>query len=300
MIIDMLDNYSIQSSYLLLLKNKFQWIVVTLLFCTTSAFGQVEVNTADSDRNTWQTFTYDVGNMFGGVGYSYTRPLYWKGQQWKTFGAITAGTGLLFLVDEQTSAFMVRQKPGIPTFIRGYGSRVGSPEYNYMLTGVIYLTGLALKDPKLRRTGVLLVASATSAGLLQQVAKSAIGRARPGAELGKATFDPFNPSRNFHSFPSGHTILAFTNAYAIAKQFENPWLKGGIYVVGIVPGISRMWDSQHWLTDVFFSVAISVATVEAIDRYLDRKYDQKYLQKDKRLSIDLNLGPGQIGITAQF
>ncbi|MEM6378363.1 MAG: phosphatase PAP2 family protein, partial [Bacteroidota bacterium] len=202
--------------------------------------------------------------------------------------------------DEQTSDFMIRQKPGIPPFIRSYGSNIGSPSYNYMLTGAIYLTGLAIKDQKLRRTGVLLVASASSAGLLQQLTKSVFGRARPVADLGKSAFDPFNNDRNFHSFPSGHTILAFTNAYAIAKQVENPWLKGGIYAVGLVPGVSRVWEGQHWFSDVFLGVALSIATVESIDRYLDRKYDQKYLQKDKRLSIDLNFGPGNIGLTAHF
>ena len=69
-----------------------------------------------------------------------------------------------------------------------------------------------------------------------------VGRARPVANLGKDTFDPFNSSRNFHSFPSGHALLAFTNAYAIGKQFKNPWVKAGIYTVGAIPGISRVWD----------------------------------------------------------
>lgn len=98
------------------------------------------------------------------------------------------------------------------------------------------------KNEKLRRTGVLLISSAISAGLLQQVLKSVVGRARPVANLGKDTFDPFNSSRNFHSFPSGHALLAFTNAYAIGKQFKNPWVKAGIYTVGAIPGISRVWD----------------------------------------------------------
>lgn len=279
-------------------KLSLSLIVWAISIASLSA--QNEKPLLDSDRNTWQMLTYDVGNMFGGMAYSYTRPLHWKGPQFKTLGAVAAGTGLIYLIDEQTADFMVQQKPNIPSFILNYGANVGSPEYNYMLTGAVYFTGLVLKDPKLRRMGVLLVASASSAGLLQQLTKSVFGRARPVAGLGKATFDPFNSDRNFHSFPSGHTILAFTNAYAIAKQVENPWLKGGIYAVGLVPGVSRMWEAQHWFTDIFLGVALSIATVESIDRYLDRKYEQKYLQKDKRLTIDLNLGPGGIGLTAQF
>ncbi|WP_282142665.1 phosphatase PAP2 family protein [Cellulophaga baltica] len=255
---------------------------------------------SDSTETTWQSFKYDLGSVFGGVSYSYTRPLHWQGKQWATLGAITAGTGILYIFDEETSNFSIRQKEGIPEFIRDYGSEFGSPQYNYMFTGGVYLTGLVTKNEKLRRTGVLLIASATSAGLLQQLTKSLVGRARPVSGKTKDTFDPFNPSRNFHSFPSGHTMLAFTNAYAIAKQFKNPWTKAGIYTVGLIPGVSRMWDGQHWLTDVALGVAISIFTVESIDRYLDGRYDEKYNDQSKKVSWNLDLGPGKIGIVGRF
>ena len=255
---------------------------------------------SDSTETTWQSFKYDLGSVFGGVGYSYTRPLHWQGKQWATLGAITAGTGILYIFDEETSNFSIRQKEGIPEFIRDYGSEFGSPQYNYMFTGGVYLTGLVTKNEKLRRTGVLLIASATSAGLLQQLTKSLVGRARPVSGKTKDTFDPFNPSRNFHSFPSGHTMLAFTNAYAIAKQFKNPWTKAGIYTVGLIPGVSRMWDGQHWLTDVALGVAISIFTVESIDRYLNGRYDEKYNDQSKKVSWNLDLGPGKIGIVGRF
>jgi len=98
------------------------------------------------------------------------------------------------------------------------------------------------------------VSSATATGFLQQVMKSVVGRARPVSGKSKDTFDPFRKERNYHSFPSGHAMMAFTNAYAIAKQFKNPWLKAGIYTVGLVPGISRVWDGQHWLSDIAVSV----------------------------------------------
>ena len=263
-------------------------------------FSQKQKDTIAHKETTWQLLTYDIGNVFKGVGYSYTRPLYWKNKQWKTFGLTTAGSGLIYLFDNKTSEYSKNQKEKIPRFIQQYGEKVGSPQYNYMLTGSVYATGLLIKDEKLRRTGVLLLASATSAGLLQQVFKSAVGRARPSSKRGKDTFDPFNSSRNFHSFPSGHAILAFTNAYAIAKQFKNPWLKSGIYTLGLVPGVSRLWDGEHWLSDVALGVAISIFTVESIDKYLDRKLYKKYNNDSKKISWDLHFAPGQIGFTGHF
>ena len=274
--------------------------IVTLLFLICCSFLPAQDASKDSSQTRWNMFTYDVGTMVKGVGYSYARPLHWQGKQWAQFGAVVSGTGLIYLADDNTSRFIRNNRKGIPKFLRDYGEIYGSPENNYIATSGVYFAGLITKNEKLRRTGVLLISSATSAGLLQQVLKSIVGRARPLANLGKDTFDPFNSSRNFHSFPSGHALLAFTNAYAIAKQFKNPWVKAGIYTVGTIPGISRVWDGQHWLSDMVFAFAISIATVESIDRYLDKKYDEKYNNQQKLVSWNLNFGPGQMGVTINF
>lgn len=274
-------------------------IFILILFLSAMQVMGQDLDTTPEDRR-WNMFTYDMGNIFKSIGYSYSRPLHWEGKQWLTAGSVIAGTGALYLIDDDTSRFFRDRQQDVPKLLREYGDLYGSPENNYMVTAGVYLTGLAIKNEKLRRTGVLLIASASSAGLLQQIVKSAVGRARPVANLGKDTFDPFNSSRNFHSFPSGHTIMAFTNAYAIAKQFKSPWIKAGIYSVGLIPGISRIWDGQHWLSDVAISVAISIFTVESIDRYLDSKYDQKYNDQSKDMSWDLNFGPGTMGVTLRF
>ncbi len=94
--------------------------------------------------------------------------------------------------------------------------------------------------------------------------------------------------------------MAFTTAYALGKQFKSPWIKGGIYAVGLVPGVSRLWTDQHYLSDVALSIAISIFTVEAIDRYLNTKYDKKYNQQEKKVSWDLNFSPGQLGVVVRF
>lgn len=282
---------------------------LTLLFllCSVSTFAQDSLVTNPPETR-WNMFKYDFGNMFKGMGYSNVRPLHWQGKQWAHFGGVIAGTALVYTADYETSRFIQANRESVPNWIRNYGEFYGSPQNNFLATSGVYLVGLFTKNEKLRRTGVLLVASAASSGLLQQVLKSAVGRARPVADLGKDTFDPFNSNRNFHSFPSGHALLAFTNAYAIGKQFKSPWAKAGIYTIGAIPGISRIWDGQHWLSDFVFAIALSVATVECIDRYLDHKYDKKYNDeaaiqaylKDKKVSWDLNFGAGNVGVVARF
>lgn len=278
---------------------KFHYFLSILLFSLTlSIQGQT---VTDSVETRWEMFTYDLGNMFKGMGYSYSRPLHWQGQDWANFGYTMGGAGLVYLIDTPTSDYFTDMKEDVPKAFRDFGNEYGSPQRNYMITGAVYLTGLVTKNEKLRRTGVLLIASASSAGLLQQILKSAVGRARPLSGYSKDTFDPFwSGDKKFHSFPSGHAIMAMTNAHAIAKQFSSVWVKAGIYTVGSVPAISRLWEGKHWLSDVLLGAAISIFTVESIDKYLDSKYSEKYNDNAKNVSWDLNFGPGQVGVRINF
>ena len=253
-------------------------------------------------ESNWKNFTYDMGNVFAGIGYSYSRPFHWQGNDWANFGYLTAGTAALFLVDDEFNNWTNGFSEDVPNFITEYGHKYGNPNNNYMFTGGVYLVGLFTKNEKLRRTGVLLISSATAGGFLQQVSKRIIGRARPRSGDSSGTFDPLHLDRvfNYDSFPSGHAMLAFSNAYAIAKQFKSPWIKAGLYTVGSIPGFVRVLDDFHWISDVAFGTVLSIFIVEAIDRYLDSKYNEKYNTQSKKLSWNMRFGPGTVGLAVQF
>ncbi len=275
---------------------------IFLFICTAQgSFGQQNSYNLNLSVNKtkWQNFKYDIGNVFGGVGYAYSRPLHWEKKQWTNFGYTAAGTASLFFVDDEFNGWVDGFRSDVPRWLANYGNDVAAPGNNYMITSAVYLTGLFTDNEKLRRTGVLLISSATATGFFQQVFKRVVGRARPKTGENSNVFQPlhFVDFENYDSFPSGHAMLAFTNAYAIAKQFENPWVKAGIYTVGSIPGIIRIVDKFHWISDIAFSTAFSIFVVEAIDRYLDRKYATKYNDKrNKKLAFELQFTPRQIGV----
>ncbi len=247
----------------------------------------------------WQMLQYDGGSILRGVGYAYSAPLRWDTADWITLGGVVAGTGIMWATDESTSDYFTNQGHDVPQWVKEVGFRFGKPLPNYGITGGIYAVGILTKNEKIRRTGVLLISSATAAGVLQTVLKSAVGRARPTAGVGAASFKPFSGDEKFHSFPSGHAILSFTTAYAISKQFESPWIKGGIWAVGMVTPVSRLWAGAHWLSDVGIGMVLSVVTVESIDRYLNAKRGYKTSSKNK-ISWNLNLTPQTIGVVGVF
>lgn len=256
----------------------------------------------DTKKETlWHNFIYDMGNVFKGTAYAYTRPLHWQGNDFLKLGGVALGTIGLYAIDDDIQSEFNSHEKYIPNVILDYGWYAGSPQNNYGFTGAVYLTGLFTRNEKLRRTGVLLISSATATGFLQQLTKSGVGRARPGADLGKNHFRPFGGSASYRSFPSGHAVLTFTNAHVIAKQFKSWWVKAPIYTVGLIPGLSRIYADAHWASDVFLSWAVSYFTVEAIDIYLDSKYNEKFnpSKKDKA-SLSLSFSGSGVGILYSF
>ena len=210
----------------------------------------------------------------------------------------------LYTIDDEADRWFRNQEPHIPELLKDYGWYYGNPQNNYAFNGIVYLTGLFSKNDKIRRTGVLMISSATATGVLQQISKSLVGRARPRSGLNKNDFRPFQRDSDFHSFPSGHTALAISNAHALAKQFKNPWIKSGIYVLGSIPPLTRLWNGAHWLTDIALSVVLSVATVEAIDKYLDGRYQnlskENVHKSKKRVAWRMIIKGNGLGLAMNF
>ena len=293
-----------KESHSIFLKKTILTICLTVVYTVLGFSQETFTSEEQKEKNIWQLAGYDGKAALGGLLYAYSRPAHWDKDDWITFGAIAGGTALLYFVDDETSEFFRRQEESTPSFLLEFGDRFGSPQVAYGLTGSIYLVGLFTKNEKIRKTGVLMISSATVAGLIQTVTKTTVGRSRPGNGLDKFDFNSFSGEPGFRSFPSGHTILAFTFAHALARQFDNIWIKTGIYAVGVVSPISRVVNGAHWLTDVALSMAISVVTVNAIDNYLNKKAYYPGTDLDIRpkngISWNFNMGLGRIGITGTF
>lgn len=257
-----------------------------------------ELKTKDTLR-TLDLLKYDGLSAFGGIKKTYTAPLKWQKDDFITAGAVVAGTAALYIFDEETSDYFREKDENAPALVKDIGWYFGSPQNNYGVTGAVYLVGLFTKNEKIRKTGVLMISAASASGIIQTISKTAVGRARPGANEGKGSFEPFSKEGKYHSFPSGHTILSFTTMYALSKQFENPFVKAGLIGAGLVSPVSRLWNGAHWLTDVGLSLAISVAVVDTIDKYLNLERDYG-VQKEKVISWDMHIGLGRVGLTGTF
>lgn len=254
------------------------------------------------DKSMWSTVKQDARLAANGFLYTFARPGSWNQHDMATFGATVMGTGILYFNDAAISDFAQKQNGDIPHLISEVGFRFGKPQVNYAITGGVYVVGLVTKNEKVRYTGILMITSASVGGLVQQAVKTAAGRARPSSGLGYNHFKPFEGSPAYSSFPSGHTVLSVTTFYALSKQFSNPWVKAGLYTLGMVSPMSRIWEGAHWASDVLLSTVMSVAIVECVDAYLKKseKFNLKSAPDKRKISWNLKMGYNQVGLIGVF
>ncbi|MBP8791603.1 MAG: phosphatase PAP2 family protein [Lutibacter sp.] len=248
-------------------------------------------------ESTWSLLKKDGTSILQGVKHAYTQPFKWKKDDWLTAGGIVAGTAIMYIYDEQTSEMFIKQGEGAPQMLKEIGWYYGSPQNFFMISTGVYGYGLLAKNEAFRHTGVLIISSAVATGLIQTISKNAFGRARPSQEVGSREFKFMSKESGYHSFPSGHSILSFTASHAIAKQFESLWVKGGVYAVGLIAPVSRLWAGAHWLTDVTLGMVLSIVIVDGIDNFLQQKKDEN---KEKLINWNVKMGANGVGLIGVF
>lgn len=148
------------------------------------------------------------------------------------------------------------------------GDIIGGP-VPITLGAVLYAAGRGTRSTFATNTGREVVRAVLVSGAVGVVAKGLVGRSRPFASPGDA--DEYSPGRGFlnnmrASFPSGHTSAAFATATVLAREVNayhpharwvvDPLLFGGAALVGF----SRVYDNQHWPSDVIAGAALGAIT----------------------------------------
>ncbi|MFW5703457.1 MAG: phosphatase PAP2 family protein [Patescibacteria group bacterium] len=114
-----------------------------------------------------------------------------------------------------------------------------------------------------RLVGELLSATGIGYVLNEFVFKSIIMRARPFQalvhELGTVSSSSICPE-NF-SFPSSHTVVAFTAATVLERHYGNKHiiLRVGFYLLAFLVGYSRIYLGCHFAFDVLAGAIVGIA-----------------------------------------
>jgi hypothetical protein len=203
--------------------------------------------------------------VLGAMGFVFSGPLRWDGEDWAKLGGtivLTAGAALL---DDEVFSMMNRNRSRLNDGLEDVVVRYGDDLTILLLTGGIYATGFLTQESWLRETGLLIGTSALLAGAVSSLVKPLVGRARPYLGYGNHYFKPFKGTTNeFESFPSGHTIAAFSTSAVLARRIGNPWATVGLYTLAGATAFSRTYSRNHWLSDIVFGGIVTTLISNSI------------------------------------
>jgi membrane-associated phospholipid phosphatase len=127
----------------------------------------------------------------------------------------------------------------------------------------LYTTGLLRKDRKMQTTALLATEALADSEIVATVLKDITRRQVPSTipKTGNFSDSWFDNKGSYFSgngsFPSGHTIAAFSVATIVARRYRNHrWVPYASYGLAGLVAFSRLTLSAHFLSDVFMGGAL--------------------------------------------
>lgn len=181
------------------------------------------------------------------------------GLRWYEPLVVLGGIGLLSTLDQPVANHFRDHRSAGGDNLADAWSRIGTPLIFGPVTVGLVAGGLIAKDPEVTKAGGRLALALVLAGAADQGLKTVLGRERPLGNEGAFDFDPGHFDR---AFPSGHTAMAFAMATSLADDVHPTWAKLGLYGLATGVAVSRVYQQQHWVSDVFGGAALGIASAK--------------------------------------
>lgn len=170
--------------------------------------------------------------------------------------------------DKQIAEFFQKNKTKESIWIsHNVAEHFGDGFYTAPILLSFYIHGKATKNCRSKTVALKGVEAFILSGALVQIPKYTFQRHRPytTSNYNQYLFDgPLGKFKN-NSFPSGHTIAAFSVANIIAKQYKGKkWVGILCYSLASLTAISRVHDNKHWASDIFFGAALGIGISNVI------------------------------------
>lgn len=226
-------------------------------------------------------------------------------------GAFTLGTVAVAPLDRQIAGRLQDSATQENQFLgnAATGLRVLAVPGSLMAGAGLYTLGRVDGQRRLQAVGLHSVESILIATAIGGAIKFVTGRARPYVDIDKpGDFQLFRgwSDERYRSFPSGHTINAFAFASTVTRETQF-WWPHSVWYVGTVMysgatlmGISRIYNNQHWASDVMGGAAIGTLIGLKVVKYTHSHPGNSIDRKLIKGSRGSRVGPVPIVFSFQF
>ena len=151
-------------------------------------------------------------------------------------------SGGLFATDSNVA----RQVSSSPSLISNSRNLANAGVVSLVAGGAgFYLWGRATQNDHARETGVLSSEAAIDGLIVAEVLKPITGRERPSGNVRGRFF------QGGTSFPSEHSVAAWSIASVIAHEYPDPPIKTAAYGIASAVSIARITSRDHFPSDIF-------------------------------------------------
>jgi hypothetical protein len=199
----------------------------------------------------------DISDGIGDVGSFFSAPGRFEAHEWLTAAGIVGAIPLVMVADNELHQRLGKrdlsgsEHSGFPAY---YGDiRVAG-----LLAIGTYSAGLLVDDDEMRATGGLLIKAILISSMTTMTIRFISARSRPPTGDGSWKFNGFTWKDDVNSFPSGHTTVAFAVSSVLAQRADNVWLSAMLYGLATATAFSRVYNHQHWVSDVLVGGGIGL------------------------------------------
>jgi len=185
---------------------------------------------------------------------------------------VPSGIGLMALITtdrmtgDEISKFDRLVKPSNIVSYAGSNYGIGA------VAATFYLVGRKKNDARARETGILSAEAVVDSLLVVHVLKGITQRARP--QTGRDRSEFFDGG---NSFPSGHSIAAWSMATIIANEYHDHRVaRVAAYGIASAVSLARFTGGKHYLSDVLVGSALGYA----IGKYVYRTHHRQNSSAD--------------------
>jgi membrane-associated phospholipid phosphatase len=226
------------------------------------------------------------------------QPLFTSGDAALAAGFAVA-TVALFPLDQRLALRLQDSSTQANRFLKhtATGFRVLGFPGSIIITSSLYAVGRLGDRERMADLGLHATEAIVLGEGVTGVVKLLAGRARPYvvADTNPRDFRfgrGIRNARDYVSFPSGHSTAAFATAAAVTSEVSR-WSSGSEWVVGPLmygaasaTGLSRMYNNEHWASDVVLGAAIGTFAGLKVVRYThahpDNFLDRRLLESRRR------------------
>ena len=201
-----------------------------------------------------------------------TGPAKWNRTEWIIAGSAIATGTICYIYDEQIRDFFQNHQNKTADNISEYiFNPWGGVTYPAILLGGFYLYGVSTNNSKPRQVALAGTQAFIMSAITTEILKNIFHRHRPCDDI------PANPRKwdgpfkgwEYTSFPSRHAAIAFSLATVISDAYADKiWVSALSYSLATGVAISRVYDDEHWTSDVIIGATLGYAIGKSVSSLL--------------------------------